>query len=81
MLFGLLMELIFMSFPYSFWNSRLHLKNLTQFSQTTDLFFRHHLFNKMEMTWLYAEDIVLQRSCVNYSVFKHLLFQLSVDMA
>lgn len=55
-----------MSFLYSFWNSRLYLKNLAEFHQT-DLFFRHDFFNKIGLCGLYAEDIVLQRSCIDYS--------------
>lgn len=31
--------------------------------------------------WLYAEDIVLQRSCIDYFVIKQFLFQLSMDTA
>lgn len=29
--------------------------------------------------WLYAEDIVLQRSCIDYSVVKPFLLQLNMN--
>lgn len=31
------------------------------------------------IVWLYAEDIVLQRSCIDYSVVKPFLLQLNMN--